>query len=276
MIPTYDKSKYFRILDRTQSNYNNQLNRLTRSKKRASIIVIYYSISLIFYALAQIIFSTAFNHEMISFTSVALSVIILVYSIINEKANYPKRIDDIRRAMSKINTLKRKVGEVPDPCSNCSCPNIPFYCGAQRCIRFDALKSQYTEIVNNTEYRDNIDFYYTIYALCKKYGVLPLSRKLNNQEHLECIYKRIEDRAIASGQNAKEAVKFAAIEIAEIKQYMAEIGIFSQVLRIIAEKIKYAILYAAPAIVLVVSLNPVYNQIRVIMNKLFDSLFGNG
>ena len=51
-IPSYNKAKYYRIMDRTQSNYANQLKRLSRDKKRADFILIYYSLALIIYALS--------------------------------------------------------------------------------------------------------------------------------------------------------------------------------------------------------------------------------
>ena len=51
-IPSYNKDKYYRIMDRTQSNYANQLKRLSLDKKRGDFILIYYSLALIIYALS--------------------------------------------------------------------------------------------------------------------------------------------------------------------------------------------------------------------------------
>lgn len=42
--PTYNRDKYYRIMDRTQSNFANQLKRLYKDSKRADNILIYYSI----------------------------------------------------------------------------------------------------------------------------------------------------------------------------------------------------------------------------------------
>ena len=51
-VPLYNRDKYYRIMDRTQSNYANQLKRISKDAKRSDFILIYYSMALIVYALS--------------------------------------------------------------------------------------------------------------------------------------------------------------------------------------------------------------------------------
>lgn len=48
-VPLYNRDKYYRIMDRTQSNYANQLKRISKDAKRSDFILIYYSMALIVY-----------------------------------------------------------------------------------------------------------------------------------------------------------------------------------------------------------------------------------
>ena len=94
-IPSYNKDKYYRIMDRTQSNYANQLKRLSRDKKRADFILIYYSLALIIYALSGKYYPQFFDENWISYSSIILSVIVLIYSIVNSRSEYSGRISSI-------------------------------------------------------------------------------------------------------------------------------------------------------------------------------------
>ena len=77
-VPSYNRDKYYRIMDRTQSNYANQLKRLSRDKKRADFILIYYSLALIIYSLSGKFYPELFNQDWISNSSIFLLIIVLI------------------------------------------------------------------------------------------------------------------------------------------------------------------------------------------------------
>ena len=155
-----------------QSNYANQFKRISKDAKRADFVLIYYSLSLIVYNLSTKFYPNLFAEDWISYSSVILSIIVLIYSIINSKAGYPGRIHTLEKALNRTKRLKRDVGELPD--------RIPQDCPASRCqgcegdgqcIRLESLKEEYDKLVSSTEIRDDIDFYYTIQHLCKQYHI---------------------------------------------------------------------------------------------------------
>ena len=98
-VPQYDRNKYYRIMDRTQSNYANQLKRLSRAEKRSDFILIYYSLAIIIYSLSVKFYPGLFDSTWTTYSSLILSVIVLIYSIINSKAGYPERISKIQTSM---------------------------------------------------------------------------------------------------------------------------------------------------------------------------------
>ena len=182
-VPRYNRDKYYRIMDVTQSNYANQLTRLSKDAKRADFILIYYSLALIIYSLSVKFYPSLFDETWISYSSIILSIVVLIYSIINSKAAYPKRIRKIQKALNKIKGLKREVGDLPnltdchrssesknaDPCDDCGHKQI--------CSQLESLKKEYDDLVSSTEVREDIDFYHTICQLCKKYGLNPYTGK---------------------------------------------------------------------------------------------------
>lgn len=113
-IPRYDRNKYYRIMDRTQSNYANQLTRISRDAKRSDFILIYYSLALIIYSLSVKFYPHLFDETWTSYSSIILSVIVLIYSIINSKARYSERITKIQFALNEVKRLKREVGALPE------------------------------------------------------------------------------------------------------------------------------------------------------------------
>lgn len=185
-IPKYDRDKYYRIMDRTQSNYANQLKRLSKDGKRADFILIYYSLALIIYALSVEFYPNLFDENWTSYSSIILSVIVLIYSIINSKAEYPARIAAIQEALNEVKRLKRQVGELPDSLQAASSPNeescepergCTTECNQHLCVKLESIKEEYDELVSSTEIRDDLDFYYTILHLCKQYELDPYTGK---------------------------------------------------------------------------------------------------
>lgn len=103
-VPLYNRDKYYRIMDRTQSNYANQLKRISKDAKRSDFILIYYSMALIVYALSAEFYPGLFDSTWTSYSSIILSTIVLIYSIVNSKAGYPERISKIQTALVEQKT----------------------------------------------------------------------------------------------------------------------------------------------------------------------------
>lgn len=141
----YDNEKFFRIINNTQSNYANQLKRLSKDYKRANIILVYYSIALIIYALSIRYFPKLFNENATSYASIILSVIVLIFSIINSNSRYSERISSVQTGLNKMKSLKRQLGADGD---------------------LSDVRREYEDVVNSIEIRDDIDFYiqYAIYV----------------------------------------------------------------------------------------------------------------
>lgn len=234
-VPVYNKDKYYRIMDRTQSNYANQLKRLSKDDKRADFILIYYSIALIVYALSVEFYPDKFNATWTSYTSIILSVVVLMYSIINSKAAYPERIAKIDRALNEVKRLKREVGALPDVSTFSGCANQgSCQCDqAEACKKLENLKEEYDHLVSGTEIRDDLDFYWTIYHLCNEYGLSPFSGKVVDAEK----YTKVE-----------------TIIIEEIRGYISENNPRVQRLHVILRGFWHLCLYLAPIVIFLISL----------------------
>lgn len=234
MIPKYNREKYYRIMDITQSNYANQIKRISKDSKRADFILIYYSLSLIIYSLSVKFYPDLFDEDWTSYSSIILSIIVLVYSIINSKAQYPERIHSLEKALNKTKWIKREVGSLPgDGPQNCSlsCPECQKVENGP-CAKLDALKKEYDDLVNSTEIRDDIDFYYTIQHLCKQHHIGIFTRKYKGSAQDE----RQEDI------------------IREIKGYISENMPLRQNFHIWIKMIWHFSLYILPVVILILSI----------------------
>lgn len=211
-VHEYDENKFYRIINNTQSNYANQLRRLTRNSKRSNEIIIYYSVSLIIYSLSIKFFPAIFNANVTSFAGIVLSIVVLVYSIINGNSRYPERIASVQNGLNKMKSLKRELGKNGN---------------------VEQVKKEYENTVNSIEVREDIDFYLTVIQLCKQYGISPWTgkdRKKNN-------YKPEEDEQYI------KAIKN------EIRGYLTEIVPIKHRLLSIFIDVWHVILYLIPVIV---------------------------
>lgn len=261
-IPKYNRDKYYRIMDITQSNYANQWKRLSKDSKRADFILIYYSLSIIIFSLSVKFYPTFFDETWSSYSGLILSVIVLIYSIINSKAGYPERITKIQVALNEVKRLKREVGALPENilgkrempnntknflsqmtkivakksvCSNscemeCNCDIYPQCQATKVCLKLESLKREYDEIVSNTEIRDDLDFYFTILHLCKQYKLNPFNGKAA---------KNIDPKEI----NDDDPV------IKEIRGYISENNPAMQRFHLTFLTICHFVLYVAPVII---------------------------
>lgn len=152
----YDRNKWKKIMDTTQLNYANMIKRLTRKSKFSDFILIYYSIFLIITTLTSKYFGEYYNSTLSEFFSIILSVVMLVYSIINSNANYPVRIHVLENALNELKNLKRKLSD----------DNI------NECVR------KYNEITDKTERREDRDFFNTVKSLAKLHNVSIYTKKV--------------------------------------------------------------------------------------------------
>ena len=73
----------------------------------------------------------------------------LAYSLINSNANYTKRIEKITQAINELKTLKRNLKD----------------------DELESFKIEYNKIVDNIEFRSDIDFFNTVKSLCKEHNI---------------------------------------------------------------------------------------------------------
>lgn len=260
-MPKYDCEKYYRIMNMTQLNYANQLKRLSKNQSRANIILIYYSTALIVYSVASIIYPTIFSLKWMEFSSIILSVVVLLYSIINGNANYPQRIANIEKSLNQVKSLKRKIGSIRASCCteknaqttgepidmNCNGNNTKQekqrsnIAGDNRessdtsiCESLERIKREYETLVSTTEIRDSLDFYETIVQLCAKYDLNPYAKpKQIKQETRLCENSEILD---------------------EIIGYISENAPCQQRRYLLFLKIIHGLLYIAPVVVLILGI----------------------
>ena len=105
----YTKDKMYEIMDMTQCNQANMLKRLDRISKFSNFVLIYYSIVLIIYALTVIYFPKYYNSELSEYFSIIISIVILVFSIINGNSKYSERIKVTEATLNAIKSLKREL-----------------------------------------------------------------------------------------------------------------------------------------------------------------------
>lgn len=149
MSDKYDKDKWLKVCNITLSNYINIEKRLTENKKLSDFVLVYYSVFFIINSLTALYFD-CYNTKLCEYFGMILSVVMLTYSLINSNANYSYRIDAITNAINKLKTLKRD-GIVEEDI-----------------VEF---KTRYDKIVDNVEFRNDLDFFRTIKSKCKELGV---------------------------------------------------------------------------------------------------------
>jgi len=200
-------------MDRAQSNYANQLKRITRSEKRSNFILIYYSLMLIICSLSIKFYPALFSETWISFSSIILSIIVLIYSIINSKADYTNRISKIQVALNEVKRLKRELGALEE----------------NETAQFDKLKNQYDSLVSSTEVRDDLDFFHTVRQLCKLYGINHITGNMK--------------KGYSENDENKDVIR-------EIRGYISEINPILQWSKLISLALFHAFIYFAPLIIL--------------------------
>lgn len=140
-----------RVMEYTQMNYNSMWKRLHRKAHFASFILVYYSIFLIIYSLTQIVFAQYYHEALSSYFNIILSIVVLVYSLVNSNARYDSRIAAIKDALDAVKREKRTL--------------------TLNMESFDEAKQAYDRIIETTEFREDIDFFASVKLLCKKHKI---------------------------------------------------------------------------------------------------------
>ena len=86
-----------------------------------------------------------------SYFNIIMSVVVLVYSLVNGNARYDNRISTIKEAIDAVKREKRSL----------QLGNTTV----------EEAREKYDRIIESTEYREDIDFFVTVKLLCKKYEV---------------------------------------------------------------------------------------------------------
>ncbi len=92
-----------------------------------------------------------------------MSVVVLVYSLVNGNARYDRRISAIKEALDSVKREKRSL--------------------SLNLVTVEEAQKRYERIIESTEYREDIDFFVTVKLLCKKHGIRwwsPSHRKSNS------------------------------------------------------------------------------------------------
>lgn len=145
----YNKDKVFDIMEMTQNNYSNMLKRLARKDKFSNFVLVYYSICIIVYSLTTEFFPNSINVKLSSYFNIILSIIVLVYSLINGNAKYSERIHMAEKVLNSVKAKKRDLND----------KNV------------NQIRSEYEHIMSKAEYRDEVDFFRTLKQKCKEKNI---------------------------------------------------------------------------------------------------------
>lgn len=144
-----NKDKIYDIMNMTQSNYSNMLKRLESKKIFSNFTITYYSIGLITFSLTAEFYPSKFDVKLSSYFNIILSIVMLTYSLIISSSRYPERI---QAAQAVLNEIKAKKREITDD-------NVR------------EKREEYEAIMENAEYRSEIDFFRTIKQRCREKDV---------------------------------------------------------------------------------------------------------
>lgn len=109
--------------------YEKMISRIERKSKISNYLLIYYSIVLIAYSLVAFIFSKAVNPYTLPFYNIMISVTMLIFSVVNNLANYQERLEKIKKSKQALGKLEIEAGYMD----------------------LKDVQSKYVDIVENTE-----------------------------------------------------------------------------------------------------------------------------
>ena len=116
--------------------YEVMIARIERTAKISNYLLIYYSVILIMFSLLTVFFQKAISPQLISFFNLLISIVMLVFTVINNLADYQKRIQKIQISKAELDDLLIRCGD---------------------CIDTPEIRLKYNEIVRNTERETKVD-----------------------------------------------------------------------------------------------------------------------
>ena len=210
----YDADKLRKIIETTLSNYANMIKRLERKKNVAEIMLIYYSVFLIVGTLTGKYFPQHYNVIWNEYFNIILSIVVLIFSLVNKNANYASRIDSLMDSLNGLKTIKRKLDD----------DSIEKY------------NEKYNEIVDKTERRNDTDFFRTVKQLCREYKISWIKKKRKGEDFLE-----------RNGYSSEMKEKQDKV----INNYLSEINVMIEEIKIIFEYFLDTVLFAIPIIIFI-------------------------
>lgn len=90
--------------------YEKMISRIENESKLFNYALIYYSVCLIAYSLFAVIFPMAIDQYWFPFCNIMISVVMLVFSVINNHTNFQERIHKISKSKSELNKLLAQNG----------------------------------------------------------------------------------------------------------------------------------------------------------------------
>ncbi len=141
-----NKNKFKNVMEKTLLNYSNMLKRMGRESTYLNFTLVYYSIYMIGISLYLKFFPNTINENIVSFTSIIASIVILVLSIIINSMKYETRKYRITDGLNKIKSYKRNISGASEE-------------------QFEKIKEEYYKVTDTCEIRLDIDYYRTLKTL---------------------------------------------------------------------------------------------------------------
>ncbi len=142
----------------TTQNYSQMHAKFRMRDAAARLLMVYYSIVMIIYAVLPLYFEpyfdAYFDGDVLDFVALCLSVVSLVASLLISFAKYPERSIQTMDALDKLKYFKK---------------NIEKYTADELrdedCLLYDQFVEEYHQIVDKVELRTEMDYYRACKAL---------------------------------------------------------------------------------------------------------------
>lgn len=138
----------------TTQNYSQMHAKFRLRDTATRLLVVYYSIVTIIYAVLPLYFEPYFDGDMLNFVALCLSVVSLVASLLISFAKYPERSIQTMDALDKLKRFKKKIEK-----------HTSDELRDKDCKLYDAFVEEYHQIVDKVELRTEIDYYRACKAL---------------------------------------------------------------------------------------------------------------
>ena len=179
MNANYYEDKQYRAIDLTQSNFSFQIKRIAGDQSRAEFILVYYSIALIVMPLTSWYYGEYFDERWSSYSGIILSTVLLVYSIISNKADYSNRIAKLQTALGENKALK---GELGNGFASCGID------GFTKSYAYKNIQNRYRKMIRSVEPRQDVDFFLTVKQYSKMNGLSCFTGKQIEKNPINPIY----------------------------------------------------------------------------------------